>query len=97
MQTLGKTMMTTELECAICGKDQAWHRENNSAHAFSTDGQLSRRASSQSGDPSSQNRPRINTGGDPVLRMALIRKGVITPEDLTQVEAEINATGISHT
>lgn len=84
-------------ECDICGKDEKWHRENDSAHAFATDGRLIRRAQSQSNDPSSQNRPRINTGGDPVLRMALIRKGIITPEDLTQVEDELNATGISHT
>lgn len=29
---------------------------------------------------------------DPVLRLALIRKGVITPDDLVQAEAEMKAT-----
>ena len=84
-------------ECLICGKDEQWHRDNQPNHDFSIDGRLTKRAPSQASDPSSQNRPRINMGGDPVLRMALIRKGVITPEDLTQVEAELSATGISHT
>lgn len=28
---------------------------------------------------------------DPVLRMALVNKGVITPEDLTAAEAQIRA------
>lgn len=83
-------------DCLICGKSEQWHRDNNPSHSFSVDGRLVKRAPSQANLPSSQNQPQIATGGDPVLRMALIRAGVITPEDLTQVEAELNATGISY-
>lgn len=31
---------------------------------------------------------------DPIVRLLLIRKGVITAEELQQAEAELNATGI---
>lgn len=95
MTTMKLTKMKTE--CLICGKDEQWHRENNPAHAFSLDGRLTRAQRQPDAKPVSQERPRIQGGGDPVLRMALIRKGIITPEDLTQVEDELNATGISHT
>jgi len=33
--------------------------------------------------------------GDPILRMALIRKGVITPEDLDAVEQELKVSGLA--
>lgn len=33
--------------------------------------------------------------GDPVLRIALIRKGVLTPEDLTVAEAELKSYGLA--
>ena len=35
--------------------------------------------------------------GDPVLRMVLIRAGVITVDQLSQVEAELRATGFAIT
>lgn len=39
----------------------------------------------------------VSLRGDPVLRMALIRKGLITTDDLTQVEAELRASGVAAT
>ncbi len=95
MQNRGK--MKIEPVCEVCGNTAAWHREKTPAHAFSLDGQLNRAKPSQVNNPSSEGTPGIKQGGDPVLRMALIRKGLLTVEDLDQVEAEIRATGISHT
>lgn len=91
------TMSLKMPSCSICGKDERWHRENEVLHAFSLDGRLKKAESPPPSKPVSQERPKVNIQGDPVLRMALIRAGVITPEDLTQVEDELNATGISYT
>lgn len=45
--------------------------------------------------PSSQGSFRIASGGDPVLRLALIRAGVITAQDLDSIEAELKASGLA--
>ena len=87
--------MTTD--CQVCGKDRQYHRDNDVAHAFSDDGRIIKRSHAQASDPVSQEKPGMQLSGDPVLRMALIRKGVITVEDLDQVDHELRSTGISHT
>ena len=51
-------------------------------------------ASSNAGDRSRESLG-VALSGDPVLRMALIRKGLITPDDLTAVEAELRASGVA--
>lgn len=89
--------MTIERVCEVCGHSLEWHRQNQTAHVFSDDGRIIQRSRSQASDPVSEENPRMQLAGDPVLRMALIRKGVITPEDLDEVENELRATGISHT
>lgn len=42
-----------------------------------------------------QGHVRIAPAGDPVLRMIMIRKGIITVEDLDNLEAELRATGVA--
>lgn len=83
--------------CQVCGKFPVEHRDPSISHAFSTDGRLIRRSPPDESKLESQGSTQALLKGDPLLRMALIRKGVITAEDLTQVEAEVRATGISHT
>jgi len=41
-----------------------------------------------------QGRSGISLTGDPVLRMILIRQGLITPQDLTEVENELLSLGM---
>lgn len=83
--------------CVICNWPERDHKERNMQHAFTLTGELARRARNNDMNSSPGAEIKQLPQGDPVLRMALIRAGVITPEDLTQVENELKATGISHT
>jgi hypothetical protein len=94
--------METEL-CGVCHHDRQWHRENPSVqHAFSENGQLSKKPvdskpvnHASSGDPATQGSIGRRLQGDPILRLLLIRKGIITTEELTQVEDELQGAGFA--
>lgn len=85
--------------CKICNYPRDDH---DFAHEFSTDGKLHHRSSDHrshdermTGSPVTQGSPGNDMRGDPVLRMALIRKGLITVADLTQIEEELRMVGIA--
>lgn len=47
-------------------------------------------------EENSQARVRVLPPGDSVLRLALMRAGVITVEDLERVEAELKGSGVAY-
>lgn len=83
--------------CTICGKDKAAHV--NCIHRFSPYGENSVLTQRTDADkppaPPAQAQVRIPSGGDPLLRMVLLRKGLITVADLDELEAELRATGVA--
>ena len=94
--------MTTEDRCRICDKPKAEHAEMR--HEFvpldaerntGLRPQKSSSDASSSSAPESQGSLRVARGGDPVLRLALIRAGVITAQDLDNIEAELKASGLA--
>jgi hypothetical protein len=98
--------MSTPIEqnpCRICDKPKAEHEEMR--HQFvaldetrntGLRPQKSSDDASSSSAPASQGSLGIARGGDPVLRLALIRAGVITPQDLDAIEAELKASGFAN-
>lgn len=87
--------------CTVCFKNRAEHGDMKHVFRGRDDRQQSLRphkasadASSNAGDRSQESLG-VALSGDPVLRMALIRKGLITPDDLTAVEAELRASGVA--
>jgi hypothetical protein len=93
-------------ECQTCNKTYAWHLENNPMHPFNS-GQTGataflgdRRARGDRSDGKTPQRgvqgaPRAAMPIDPVLRQALVDKGVLTPQDLRDAEEKIHAiTGL---
>lgn len=83
--------------CTICHKPRSNHPYR---HAFSPYGESSglfekTEEKPSPPDSSPQQQVRIPSSGDPILRMVLLRKGLITVQDLDQVEAELKATGVS--
>jgi hypothetical protein len=85
--------------CDICGFPEDRH---NFVHAFSLRGEGlrvkkddDRGDQANKGDPDSQGSIGVALRGDPVLRLALIRREVITADDLSQIEAELRASGIA--
>lgn len=84
--------------CTICNKPQIGH---NFVHAFkgpNDRGGLEKAkpeppvGGSYAGAP--VQRRSTATPSDPILRMLLIRLGVITPEQLTELENELQAAGM---
>jgi hypothetical protein len=89
-------------ECQICRRPRSAHLAGKFRHAFvGLNESPSLREDDrphESGDsdrPASQGPVRNTMGGDPILRMALIRAGVITIEDLEAVEKELRGAGIA--
>lgn len=86
--------------CRICSTLRSEHGGKN--HAFVGEGDTNtslRPASSSdrppSGDaPASQGSLGIALKGDPVLRIALIRAGVITVDQINQAEEELKVVGL---
>lgn len=84
--------------CSICHKPKDNHPYR---HEFSPIGNrtggLIKASDRASSEPSvaSQGRVGIAPGGDPVLRLVLLRKGLIEVADLDAVEAELRATGVA--
>lgn len=83
------------LTCKVCGKTAEEHK--TLMHRFTERGGLAKKGKgddASSGVPGSQKAPSAALTGDPVLRVALIRAGIISPDDLTAVEEELRASGI---
>lgn len=93
-----------ELTCRTCLNDREWHEANRPRHPFNTGFETSSTAflgtkkvdkgttptNAGNGSP----RPAQTAGWpiDPVLRVALINKGILTPDDLRQAEETIRLT-----
>lgn len=88
--------------CLTCGQTYAWHVDNQPRHPFN-DGQdgatdfLKRRggrdhrregSTRQRGSDGPQI---VSPGNDPVLRIALINRGILSPADLVVAEEQLRA------
>lgn len=92
--------MSNAAPCRTCGNSQEWHDQHVTQHAYN-DGSI---GASETFGKRLPDGSRTSPGGevgtaavettwpfDPVLRQALIDKGVLTPEDLRDAEAKIRA------
>lgn len=77
--------------CRLCGLTEGEHRllHPQPQHAFSVDGKLT------VAKPPDSTVKRVSPPGDSVLRLLLIRSGVITVEQLLAIETELKATGLA--
>lgn len=96
--------MTTSSEdqprCRVCGNTDGWHTEMSPLHPFtgadeSTAGLFGRKLADGTRSPAQIGKQaevvEQQWPFDPVLRQALIDKGVITPDDLSNAERTIRA------
>ena len=89
--------------CRICGRDRGAHREANILHEFIGANEQARlvRSSHQSLDAhegidqGSKGTP-LKVSSDAILRLALLRKGIITTDDLDEIEKELRVTGVAY-
>lgn len=70
-----------EERCSTCGNTAEWHRTHSTLHAFNGGLRVPKKA-----EVKVQQWP-----FDPVLRQALIDKGILTPDDLRDAEAKLRA------
>ena len=90
-----------EIECTICHIPKSKHSAPNILHEFCPPGQnaiLAHRSQqshdAHEGNAQGSNGVRRTSGGsDAILRMALLRKGIIEVADLEQIENELRVTG----
>lgn len=97
--------------CTICHKPKANHPYRHAWVGYGGDRSGLFENPSPASPPPSQNAPKqgasandasaspgrvgIASTGDPVLRLALIRRGLITVEDLDSIEQELRASGVA--
>src|SRR6478735_1806254 len=82
--------MATADECKLCGNDYAWHRDNIETlqHRFvPRDGSLAKLNDNREKKPTAPVQPQ----GDPVLRIALLKAGIITPDQLQDAENDLKS------
>jgi hypothetical protein len=96
------TTVNEDDRCGTCGQTYGWHQENTTHHNFSIAGQdgatdfLTRRGRPVQRGPigaqrGSEGPQLVSPGNDPVLRIALINRGVLTPADLVVAEEQLRA------
>ena len=68
--------------CQICRQDEDWHREHKPKHKFIAEGETPRLM-----EEPAEVTPTPGLRGDPVLRLALLKAGVLT--DMNLLEAEV--------
>jgi hypothetical protein len=87
-------MTSPSNHCRTCGKDAKWHRDNSPIHAFNG-GSVPTSQTFSPPEPQQgvdvQVSPPLHGMFDPVLRQALVDKGIITPDDLRAAEDKIRA------
>jgi hypothetical protein len=84
------TMVNEDDTCASCGRTYGWHQANTPRHPFTTGEGPLRAPSERTPDiVSGRGIHRTATPFDPVLRMALIDGGILTPEMLEAAEKKI--------
>lgn len=94
MRTVARVSDTTPL-CGICDRSPGDHKDaeidGRVHHKFSPNGHLAAlEAPPKQPAPAA---PVNSVPSDPVLRLLLIGKGIITPEELTNTEQMLIATG----
>ena len=67
--------------CQVCSQTEGWHRQHNPMHSFVAEGEAPRL-----GVPPDPIPPPTTMRGDPILRLALLKAGVITEPDLATAE-----------
>lgn len=89
-------------ECQLCHRPKDDHGPGKIRHKFvGLNDSMSLQEDDRphvTGDaqhPASQGPVRSLLGGDPILRLALIRKGLITSEELDKIEQELKGAGIA--
>lgn len=90
-------------ECTICHKPKSAHVAGQIIHSFSPFGQpigLFQRTEEAPPPPDAvTSQPRMEvklpSSSDPVLRLVLLRAGLITVADIEAVERELRATGVA--
>jgi hypothetical protein len=92
------TDLANEDLCTICHRDKEAHKSMR--HTFSPFGQSStlfEKTPEAPSPPPDQPRStvRLPSASDPILRMVLLRKGLITVADIEAVEQELRATGVA--
>ena len=99
MRTMSNALNMLGLICKTCGRDRQWHEDNATRHPYNdgsippseTFGKRLADGTRVPATPADVQAVEARWPFDPVLRQALINKGVITPEDLTNAEAQIRA------
>lgn len=90
--------------CRICSRPKADHLDAMSSirHAFvgPNDSMKLRESARPSRDdespvPATQGSVGNALRGDPILRLVLIRKGILSPDDLSEVEQELKGAGFA--
>lgn len=86
--------------CKTCQQTRLWHDNNNPIHPFN-DGQAGATAFlNRTHNRPGNDAPRRSEGpqvipSDPVLRIALINRGIITPADLAAAEEQLRVALVS--
>lgn len=86
-----------EAKCKTCDNTWRWHHENKPQHPFNpgdmpASATFGKRRADGQGTASDPVQPQLSPWPfDPVLRQALVDKGVITPDDLANAEHKIRA------
>jgi hypothetical protein len=89
-------------KCETCGNSWGWHQEEKPVHPFNNGDAGATAFLGKRGDRThqrdrnepqqpSQDPPRVVWPTDPVLRIALINKGVLTADDLRAAEEGLRA------
>ncbi|PYS90499.1 MAG: hypothetical protein DMF62_04870 [Acidobacteria bacterium] len=81
--------MALEL-CGICHQPREYHEKDTVRHQFDVGGKLMAKVTSP--PPTSS---RGVPSGDPILRLLLIRKGIISADDIDAAEKELRALGVA--
>lgn len=89
--------------CSVCGRQKDWHDANDTVHAFTTREGGSAFGPSRERRTSDEKRPSavpddapavMRWPFDPVLRQALVDKGILTVEDLEAAEQKIRTASM---
>ena len=97
MSTDTKTTTSDDDRCSLCGQTRAWHEDNAPRHQFDADastitGDKPKNAGTESGalklslDDALR---RVKAKSDPVVRLLLIRHGIISTDEIEATELKI--------
>jgi hypothetical protein len=82
-------LQSSEPLCQTCQHTREWHDEHRPRHRFNPTGTLSLHEVESA--PEAPAVSILSSQNDPVLRQALIDRGIISPEDLAEAQRKIEA------